>query len=129
MASRKRKNVSVDMKIAEHYRKFFLVGAILGVVGIFTDMMILWWVGFILLLMGVSYKRKVKPMNKDRQKRMMVFSLILIVVLVIGIFFLMVTENSLPIDSFEECVSAGYPVMESYPRQCRANDQTFVEQI
>jgi hypothetical protein len=34
------------------------------------------------------------------------------------------------IDSFEDCVFAGYPVMESYPRQCRANDgQNFVEDI
>lgn len=29
------------------------------------------------------------------------------------------------IDSFEECVAAGHPVMESYPEQCAANGQTF----
>jgi hypothetical protein len=34
------------------------------------------------------------------------------------------------IDSFEACVQAGYPVMESYPRQCRTPDgQTFVEAV
>lgn len=33
------------------------------------------------------------------------------------------------IKNFEECVAAGNPVMESYPRQCRANNQTFVEEI
>jgi len=34
------------------------------------------------------------------------------------------------ISSFEECVEAGYPVMESYPRQCRTPDgRTFVEEI
>ena len=33
------------------------------------------------------------------------------------------------IDSFEECVAAGNPVMESYPQQCSANGQTFVEEI
>lgn len=33
------------------------------------------------------------------------------------------------ITTFDECVRAGYPVMESYPRQCRASDQTFVEII
>lgn len=34
------------------------------------------------------------------------------------------------ISSFEECVEAGYPVMESYPRQCRiANGTTFTEDI
>ena len=32
------------------------------------------------------------------------------------------------IASFEECVAAGYPVMESYPRQCRTPDGTlFIE--
>ena len=38
--------------------------------------------------------------------------------------------SSVPeITNFEECVAAGNPAMESYPRQCRANDQTFVEEI
>jgi eight-cysteine-cluster-containing protein len=34
------------------------------------------------------------------------------------------------IASFDECVKAGYPVMESYPRQCRVPDgELFVEPI
>ena len=34
------------------------------------------------------------------------------------------------ISSFDECVAAGYPVMESYPRQCKTSDgTTFVEEI
>lgn len=34
------------------------------------------------------------------------------------------------INSFEECAAAGYPVMESYPRQCRTPDgRTFVEEL
>ena len=34
------------------------------------------------------------------------------------------------IDSFEECVLSGHPVMESYPRQCRTDDgRSFVEEI
>jgi len=31
------------------------------------------------------------------------------------------------INSFTACEAAGYPVMESYPRQCRANNTTFTE--
>ncbi|HII71211.1 TPA: hypothetical protein HA265_00470 [Candidatus Woesearchaeota archaeon] len=31
------------------------------------------------------------------------------------------------ITGFDECIAAGYPVMESYPRQCRAGDTTFTE--
>lgn len=34
------------------------------------------------------------------------------------------------ITNFDECVAAGYPVMESYPRQCAVpNDGTFTEEI
>jgi hypothetical protein len=33
------------------------------------------------------------------------------------------------ISSFEECVAAGNPVMESFPRQCRAQGKTFIENV
>lgn len=33
------------------------------------------------------------------------------------------------ISSFEDCAQMGNPIMESYPRQCRYNDQLFVEEI
>jgi hypothetical protein len=34
------------------------------------------------------------------------------------------------VTSFIECEEAGYPVMESYPRQCRSADGTlFIEEI
>ena len=33
------------------------------------------------------------------------------------------------IDSFETCAAAGNPIMESYPRQCRADGITYVEDI
>ena len=34
------------------------------------------------------------------------------------------------VESFEECVAAGNPIMESYPRQCRTDDgKSFVEKI
>lgn len=33
------------------------------------------------------------------------------------------------VNSFEDCVAAGNPVMESYPRQCKHNNQTFIETI
>lgn len=39
-------------------------------------------------------------------------------------------DGSQVIDSFEACVRAGNPVMESYPRQCRtANGQSFTEDV
>jgi len=39
-------------------------------------------------------------------------------------------ETPKVINSFEECVAAGYPVLESYPRQCKTPDEkTFTEDI
>lgn len=38
-------------------------------------------------------------------------------------------ELSRVVTSFEECAAAGNPVMESYPRQCAADGQTFVEEL
>lgn len=41
-----------------------------------------------------------------------------------------VVEPLAPAESFEECVALGYPVMESYPRQCRDSEDTlFIEHI
>lgn len=37
--------------------------------------------------------------------------------------------NVVTVTNFEECVAAGNPVMESYPRQCRAGDKNFIEYI
>ena len=38
-------------------------------------------------------------------------------------------EGNMPVTNFEECVKAGNPVMESYPRQCRHGNQIFTEYI
>jgi hypothetical protein len=40
------------------------------------------------------------------------------------------TACVMAIRNFEECVAAGYPVMESYPRQCRVpGGPTFIEEL
>jgi hypothetical protein len=38
-------------------------------------------------------------------------------------------NNINKIENFEECISAGNPVMESYPRQCSFNGSTFTESL
>ena len=55
----------------------------------------------------------------------------ILLVLVALYFFTMTNrEPQVAINSFDECVAAGNPVMESYPRQCRTPDgRLFVEQI
>ncbi len=44
-----------------------------------------------------------------------------------------VNENqnapAVAITNFDECAAAGNPIMESYPRQCRAGGETFTEDI
>jgi hypothetical protein len=32
------------------------------------------------------------------------------------------------VDSFEDCVRAGAPILESYPRQCKINNTTYTEE-
>lgn len=50
--------------------------------------------------------------------------MLLVVLLVAG------CAQDVPITTFEECVAAGHPVMESYPRQCAVpGGQTFVEEL
>ncbi len=59
--------------------------------------------------------------------------LIITVIALIGLasIVIILTNNfkGSVITNFEECIAAGNPAMESYPRQCMANGQTFVEII
>ncbi len=38
-------------------------------------------------------------------------------------------ENYSNIKSFEDCAVAGFPIMESYPRQCRAGNGTVFTEV
>ena len=71
-------------------------------------------------------------MIKNKRK-FIALALILIVLLIITVYYapsLSYINGGLTTKNFEECVAAGYPVMESYPRQCRTPDgKVFVEQI
>lgn len=58
------------------------------------------------------------------------------ILMIVGILFLasiillLDNNNTALIDNFEECVAAGYPVLESYPEQCRTRDgRTFTKDI
>ena len=63
--------------------------------------------------------------------------IILVVILAGGlIWYLSIRTSEEPIlpeekiNSFEECIKAGYPPLESYPRQCITPDgKTFIEKI
>ena len=58
--------------------------------------------------------------------------IVLVIIIAIGGYFLYNNNNNKSdITNFEECIAAGNPAMESYPRQCRdpISDRTFREEI
>lgn len=66
--------------------------------------------------------------------KIIILSAISLVLIVTGIFLFYWSQVSrderLVISSFEECVGAGFPVQESYPRSCTTPDgQTFSEDV
>jgi hypothetical protein len=50
-------------------------------------------------------------------------------ILLFGFVLIFLIGCSSQITDFESCIAAGNPAMESHPRQCAANGQTFVEQL
>jgi hypothetical protein len=66
--------------------------------------------------------------------RKLLLIIIVIIIASFGIWLGSKNENkqvqdAVKINNFQECVEAGNPVMESYPRQCRAGEQNFTEDI
>lgn len=58
--------------------------------------------------------------------------IILIILVLIALLILYIFNsgsNNSRITNFEECVKAGNPVMEIYPRQCKTNGMTFTEEL
>ncbi len=59
---------------------------------------------------------------------------LLVAILLVGVgifFYLKLSEQQKlsKINSYEECAAAGFPIMDSYPPQCRANYKTFSQDI
>ncbi len=66
-------------------------------------------------------------------KALYTFVVAIVVILTLGYFYIRNQNQAVSqkqILSFEDCLAAGYIVMESYPRQCRAPDgKVFAEEI
>ncbi len=75
------------------------------------------------------------PLPKDEkssQPRQRIFAFLLLVAAVLLGLFWFINKNSNQktlVTTFEQCVSAGYPVAESFPRQCRMGKVVFVEDV
>ncbi len=62
-------------------------------------------------------------------KKIYVTITIIIIAILVGVLVLN-KKPKMVILNFQDCADAGYPVMESYPRQCRTPDGlTFAEEI
>jgi hypothetical protein len=62
-------------------------------------------------------------------KKIFILVPLLIIIVALLIFMLGRLSPVKPptVSNFEECLKAGYPVMESYPRKCNADGQFFTE--
>lgn len=62
--------------------------------------------------------------------RAQIIRIVALLLLVFLIVYPLLTREEAPvITSFQECMDAGYPIMESYPRQCNVGGNNFVEDI
>lgn len=56
--------------------------------------------------------------------------LVILAAIAVGIFLRVKSPAPPKITNFEQCAAAGYPVMQSYPRQCTLpSGKFFVEQM
>ena len=62
-------------------------------------------------------------------KKITIIAAIIIILVAAAFFFAyLINRKSVgKVNDFEQCAKLGFPVMESYPRQCRAGDKIFVE--
>jgi len=63
-------------------------------------------------------------MNKTR----IAISIVVILLIILGVWDYIAKDSKTDIASFEECQKAGYPVLESYPLQCKLPNGTIFKQ-
>lgn len=70
-------------------------------------------------------------MNPRRTKGLVQISVgVLLLLIAVGLSVFGGRKNESVVSNFADCAAAGYPVMESYPRQCKTpNGETFKEDI
>lgn len=69
--------------------------------------------------------------KKDGNNKLLIGIIVLILIGAGIFFFLKIQEQQKlsKINSFEECVNAGFPIMESYPPQCKVSTRSFTQDI
>jgi len=127
---------------ATDYRTIFYLGFLWFVMGMSNDMNVFFILGLAYMGMGLANRDKWKKQTPLTKQQMNIVYL-LVGLLVIWILIVLITGSGRVdmfglrgwiacqrgINNFEECIAAGNPAMESYPRQCNACGQHFVEEI
>lgn len=70
--------------------------------------------------------------NDESMNKKIAVIVTIIIVLIAAAFLLayLINQKSVgKVTNFEQCAKFGFPIMESYPRQCRAGDKIFIEDI
>ena len=70
-----------------------------------------------------------KKIQEDTFRLFLLATACIILVFIIISFDRKEARSSVNINSFEDCVKAGYPVLESYPEQCMAPDGTIFVRV
>ena len=87
-----------------------------------------------------KHAHELRPLTEREQKLQIKLVLIGLFFLVLGIVVFFIVGNldkqqsvepaaNISVTNFQDCVAAGNPVMESYPRQCRHDGVTYVEEL
>ena len=64
-------------------------------------------------------------------KKIAIIAIIIIILVAAAFLFAYIINRTSvgKVNDFEQCAKLGFPITESYPRQCRAGDKIFVEDI
>lgn len=68
--------------------------------------------------------------NPQTNWKYILIVLVLAVLVAGGVLWCFYNKSEVEVNNFDECIMAGYPALESWPRQCRTSDgRNFVEYI
>lgn len=82
--------------------------------------------GLVLVIFGIVSLIRIRKKN---YKYLLIIGLIIAIIGLVAAWPFTKKEAPLVVTNFTECAAAGNAVMESYPRQCRHNGQSFTEDI
>ena len=77
--------------------------------------------------MEITRKKGIQRAKIVGHNKVLLYIIIILVVALIALYYYIGQVKK--IDNFEKCAAAGNPIMESYPRQCMYEGETFVEEI